>query len=48
MGVTEGSTALVVLPVDNGEVSEPMVAVLLAELLLGTADDVSKGTPVAP
>jgi len=48
MEVTEGSIALVVLPVDNAEVSEPMVALLLAELLLGTADVVSIGTPVTP
>lgn len=48
VGVPEGSTVLPRLPTGTGELSRPALVVLLAELLLGTADVVSVGRAVAP
>jgi hypothetical protein len=46
--VEEGWTELPVLSTSNDELSTPVVAAPIAELLLGTADVVSAGTPFTP
>lgn len=47
VGVEEGA-AVSVVPTGDKELSTPVVAAPIAELLLGTADVVSAGTPFMP
>ena len=47
VGVKEGAGVSVV-PTGDEELSTPVVAAPIAELLLGTAEVVSAGMPVAP
>jgi len=47
VAVKEGTTPPVV-PTDDNELSTPVVAAPIAELLLGTSEVVSAGTPVTP